>query len=143
MDLVMCSVKDLDPSSSVPPAVTYSTEPMETDGDTTKAKSAEAATAKVKAEKPSSPKATTSDSSAPCPSSSHPTQSSSVAPKQKKEIKVDIKDEKEGTEVVKNGLKTPKIEVKSEIKKEKSGAAAAAKPSRPSSTPPSDTGMRK
>ncbi|XP_076026426.1 activating transcription factor 7-interacting protein 1 isoform X2 [Genypterus blacodes] len=134
VDSVKDSVKDLDSSSPVPPAVSSSTEPMETESDTPKAKSAESATAKVKVEKPPS-KASTSASSAPCPSSSRLTQPSGSGPRQKKEIK----EGKEQMEVVKNGLKTPKTEGKSEIKKEKSGAAAAAKSSRPSSTPPADT----
>ncbi|KAF7665088.1 hypothetical protein LDENG_00154510 [Lucifuga dentata] len=140
LDSVEDSVEDLVPSSPVPPAASHFTEPMETDSDTSDTKNPEASTPKINAEKPSSPKA--SDSSPPCPSSSRPASSSGPALKQEKELKQEnIKDKKDETEDVKKGLKMEKVEVKSvksEMKKEKPEAAASGKPSRPSSTPPSD-----
>ncbi|XP_070834313.1 activating transcription factor 7-interacting protein 1 isoform X2 [Chaetodon trifascialis] len=139
------SVKGLGPCSSVPPPVSDCTEPMDTDKDTKNAKDTEASTVKIKDEKPSSPKSTTSDSTLPCPSSSRTASSSGDGDlKQEKEIKEeDIKEEENGKEAVKKGSKNEaKMEVDSvkvETKKEKSEVRQTTKPSRPSSTPPSNT----
>ncbi|XP_041789366.1 activating transcription factor 7-interacting protein 1 isoform X2 [Chelmon rostratus] len=144
VDLVKDSVKGLVPCSSVPPPVSACTEPMDTDNDTIKAKDPEASTVKIKDEKPSCPKSTTSDSSLRSPSSSRPASSSCVVLKQEKEIKEDgIKEEDNEKEAVKKGsLNEEKMEVESvkiEPKKEKSEVRQTTKPSRPSSTPPSNT----
>lgn len=144
VDLLKDSVKGLAPCSPVPPPVSDCTEPMDTDSDTTKAKDSGASTAKMKDEKPSPPKSpTTTDSSLPCPSPSHPAPSSKDL-KQEKEIKEDnIKekeDKKEGAK--KASVKEEKMEVDSvkvEIKVEKNEVGQTRKPSRPSSTPPSNT----
>ncbi|XP_053194650.1 activating transcription factor 7-interacting protein 1 isoform X2 [Scomber japonicus] len=137
VDSAKDSVKGLAPCSPAPPSVSDSTGPMETDSDTTKAKDAEASAAKIRDEKPSSPKSTTSDSSPPCPPSS------SLELKQEKEIKEDIKEEEDDKDDVKKAtVKEDKMEVDSVnavIKKEKTEAGQTAKPSRPSSTPPSNT----
>ncbi|XP_022614390.1 activating transcription factor 7-interacting protein 1-like isoform X2 [Seriola dumerili] len=138
------SVKGLVPCSPLPPPVSDCTEPMDTDSDTTKAKDPEASTAKLKDEKPSSPKSITSDSSPSCPPPSHPASSSSVDLKPKKEIKEDdIKKEKNKKEDVKKGpISEDKMDVdlvKVEIRKEKTDIGKTTKPSRPSSTPPSNT----
>lgn len=140
------SVKGLVPCSPVPPAVTDCTEPVDTDSDTTKAKDTEASTAKINDEKPSSPKTITSDSSPSCPSSSYPASSSCADLIQKKEIKdEDIKEEKHDKDVKKGSISEEKMEVdfvKVETKKEKTDVRQTTKPPRPSSTPPSNTGMR-
>ncbi|XP_044201554.1 activating transcription factor 7-interacting protein 1 [Thunnus albacares] len=134
-------VKGSVPCSPVPPSVSDSTGPMETDSDTTKAKDPEASTSKIKDEKPSSPKSTASDSSPPCP----PSSSSDL--KQEKAIKdEDVKeDEKDKEEAKKGSVKEEKMEVDSVkvvIKKEKIEAGQTTKPSRPSSTPPSNTAVQ-
>ncbi|XP_053194642.1 activating transcription factor 7-interacting protein 1 isoform X1 [Scomber japonicus] len=140
VDSAKDSVKGLAPCSPAPPSVSDSTGPMETDSDTTKAKDAEASAAKIRDEKPSSPKSTTSDSSPPCPPSS------SLELKQEKEIKEDIKEEEDDKDDVKKAtVKEDKMEVDSVnavIKKEKTEAGQTAKPSRPSSTPPSNTAVQ-
>lgn len=139
VDLAKDSVKGLVPCSSVPPSESDCTEPMETDSDTTKAKFSEASTAKIKDEK-SSAKSAPSDSAPPCPSSSSD-------PKQEKEIKtVDIKVEKpDKRKVKKSSTEEEKMDmdsVKVEPKKEKIEVGKTTKPSRPSSTPPSNTGKK-
>uniref|UniRef100_A0A8C9Z1M5 Activating transcription factor 7 interacting protein n=1 Tax=Sander lucioperca TaxID=283035 RepID=A0A8C9Z1M5_SANLU len=144
VDLLKDSVNGLAPCSPVPPPVSDCTEPMDTDSDTTKTEDLGASTAKIKDEKTSCPKSTSSDSALPCPSSSHPT-SSSKDLKQEKEIKEDINDEEDKKEGVKKGsTNEEKIEgvVKVETKKEKTEVGQTKKPPRPSSTPPSNTGMR-
>lgn len=144
-DLAKDSVKGLVPcSSSVPPPVSDCTEPMDTDNDTIEAKDPEDSSDKIKDEKPSSPKSTTSDSSPPCPSSSHPASSSCTDLKQEMETKVeDIKEEEDEKEDVKKGsineAKMAVDSVKVETKKEKTEVRQTTKPSRPSSTPPSNT----
>lgn len=130
----------------VPPAVSDFTEPMETDSDTTKEMDTEASTAKVPDEKPSSPKCTTSDSSSSSSSIPNPA-SSCMDQKQSVEIKDDdIKEEETDKADVKKGStceeKMEVDSVKVEPKKEKTNVGQTSKPSRPSSTPPSDTGMR-
>ncbi|XP_042340953.1 activating transcription factor 7-interacting protein 1 [Plectropomus leopardus] len=143
-DLLKDSVKGSAPCSPVPPPVSDCTEPMDTDSDTTKAKDPGASTAKIKDEKPSSPKSpTTTDSSFPCPSPSQPA-SSSKDTKQEKEIKEeDIKEKEDKKEGVKKAsLNEEKMEVysvKVEPKTEKTEVGQTKKPSRPSSTPPSNT----
>ncbi|XP_029310202.1 activating transcription factor 7-interacting protein 1 [Cottoperca gobio] len=141
-DLLKDSVKGLAPCSPVPPPVSNFTEPMDTDSDATKAKDPEASTAKIKDEKPSCPKSTTSDSSLPCPSSSLPASSSNNL-KQEKEIKKDIKEQEGGKKnEKKESVNEEKMEVdavKVETKKEKTEVGQTKKPSRPSSTPPSNT----
>ncbi|XP_040001975.1 activating transcription factor 7-interacting protein 1 isoform X2 [Xiphias gladius] len=137
-------VKGLVPCSPVAPPVSDCTEPMDTDSDTTKAKDPEASTAKIKDEKPSSPKSITSDSSPSCPSSSHPASSSGADLKQEEDIKEeDIKEEKDDKEDLKKGtISEEKMEVDSvkvATKKEKTDVGKTTKPSRPSSTPPSNT----
>ncbi|XP_051242438.1 activating transcription factor 7-interacting protein 1 isoform X2 [Dicentrarchus labrax] len=141
VDLVK-DLKGLGSCSSVPPPVSDCTEPMDTDNDTIK--DPEGSTAKEKDEKPSSPKATTSDSSVPCPSSSRPASSSCADLKQEKEIKdQEIKKEEIEKEDGKKGsINETKMEldsVKVETKKEKTEVRQTTKPSRPSSTPPSNT----
>ena len=143
VDLAKDSLKDSDPCSPAPPPVTDCTEPMETENDYSKAKDPETATAKIKDEKPPSPKCTTSNSP-PCPSSSCP---ASVDVNQEKKVKLEKKEEEKEKEDVKKGsLKNEaKMEVdtvKVETKKIKTEDGKATKPSRPSSTPPSSTGMR-
>lgn len=144
MELATDSVKGSAPRSSVPPLDSDCTEPMDTDNDTPKDKDPEASTAKIKDKKPSSPKSTTSDS---CKSSSRPaSRSSCVDIKQEKGCKEGgIKEEEKRKDDVKKGsLKVAKTEldsVKVEPKTEKMDVSHTTKPSRPSSTPPSDTGM--
>ncbi|XP_071392787.1 activating transcription factor 7-interacting protein 1 [Centroberyx affinis] len=165
MDSVKDSAKGLAPPAS--PAVSGKksdkdhrtksdcTEPMETDKDTTEAKAPEASTAKRRVEKPPSPKATTSASSphatsTPASSSSRPAPPSSLTvPKQdpdikeEEDIKEEVKDDKQ--EAKQGSIKVEKMEVDSvkvEIKKEKNAAGQSTKPSRPSSTPPSDTAVQ-
>ncbi|XP_008275521.1 activating transcription factor 7-interacting protein 1 isoform X2 [Stegastes partitus] len=131
--------------SPVPPPVSECTEPMDTDSDTTKATDPEVSTAKIKDEKPSSTKLATSDiSSSSCPSSSHPASSSCTDRKQTLEIKEDnIKDkENDKADVKKGSIYEAKMEVDSvkvDPKKEKSEVRQTTKPSRPSSTPPTNT----
>ncbi|XP_065814652.1 activating transcription factor 7-interacting protein 1 isoform X2 [Labrus bergylta] len=142
VDLAKDCDKGLDSSVSEPPPSSDCTEPMDTDSDTTKAKDSETSKAKIKDVRllswPSSKNSTTSDSSPPCPSSSHPASSSKVELKQEK----DIKNEKINVEEVKKERKEKgsaseeKMEVKVETKKKKTETT---KPSRPSSTPPSNT----
>ncbi|KAM3864753.1 activating transcription factor 7-interacting protein 1-like [Diretmus argenteus] len=126
------------------------TEAKATEAKATEAKATEASTAKRKREKPSSPKATTSTSSPqstspPCSSSSHPAPSSSTVPKQGQEIKhkdlkEEVKDDKEGMKKVSTKVEQMEVDsVKVEVKKEKAVAGQSAKPSRSSSTPPSET----
>lgn len=140
----MDSVKGVVPCSSVPPPVSDCTEPMDTNIDIIKDKDPEASTAKIKDEKPSSPKSTTSDSSQSCPPSSRPASSSCVDLKQEKDYKEDdIKEEKKKEDVKKGSRKEAKMELDLvKTKTEKIKVSRTTKPSRPSSTPPSDTGMR-
>lgn len=147
MELATDSVKGVVPCLSVPPPVSDCTEPMDTDIDIIKDKDPEASTAKIKDEKPSSSKSTTSDSSQTCPPSSRPASSSCVDLKQEKDYKEeDIKEEeKKKEDVKKRSRKEAKMElelVKVETKTEKMKVGRTTKPSRPSSTPPSDTGLR-
>ncbi|XP_035515548.1 activating transcription factor 7-interacting protein 1 isoform X2 [Morone saxatilis] len=135
VDLVK-DLKGLGSCSSVPRPVSDCTEPMETDNDTIK--DPEGSTAKEKDEKPSSPKATTSDSSARCPSSSRPASSSCADLKHEKEIKEEIEKE-DGKKGSINETKMELDSVKVETKKEKTEVRQTTKPSRPSSTPPSNT----
>ncbi|XP_026158718.1 activating transcription factor 7-interacting protein 1 isoform X2 [Mastacembelus armatus] len=133
------SVKGSAPCSPLSPTMSDCTKPMNTASDTSKAKDTEASTTKVKDGKPPSPKSIKPDSSPACPSSSHPASSSCADLKQEKEIKdQDIKEEKDDKEDVKKAsVSEEKMEldvVKEEIKREKT-----TKPSRPSSTPPSNT----
>ncbi|TKS68083.1 Activating transcription factor 7-interacting protein 1 [Collichthys lucidus] len=123
------------------------TEPMDTDNDTVKATDPEASTAKTKDEKPPSSKSTASDSSLPRPSSSsHPASSSCADVKQEKETKEEVKEQEDDKEDVKKGSKSEaKMEVDSvkvQTKKEKTEVRQTTKPSRPASTPPSNTGTR-
>lgn len=147
MEVATDSVKGLVPCSSVPPPVSECEEPMDTDNDTIKDRDPEASTAKIKDEKPSSFKSTASDTSQTCPPSSRPASSSCGDLKQEKEYKEeDIKEEENKKEDVKKGsLNEAKMKldsVKVETKTEKKEISQTTKPSRPSSTPPSDTGMR-
>ncbi|XP_019111959.2 activating transcription factor 7-interacting protein 1 isoform X3 [Larimichthys crocea] len=144
VDLEKDSVKGLVPCSSVPSPVSDFTEPMDTDNDTVKAKDPEASTAKTKDEKPPSPKSTASDSSLPRPSSSsHPASSSCADVKQEKETKEEVKELEDDKEDVKKGsISEAKMEVDSvkvQTKKEKTEVRQTTKPSRPASTPPSNT----
>lgn len=139
----MDTSKGLAPCSSVPPPVSDCTEPMDTENYTIKAKDYEASTAKIMNEKPSSPKSTTSDSSLSCPSLSHPVPSSCEDKKQEKQNKTEEQSEKEN--VKKASINEAKMEVdsvKAEIKKIKTDVGQTTKQCRPSSTPPSETGMR-
>lgn len=144
VDLAVDPLKGSD--TPVPPAVSDFTEPMETDSDTTKEMDTEASTAKVPDEKPSSPKCTTSDSSSSSCSIPNPA-SSCADQKQSVEIKDDdIKEvETDKADVKKGSTCEEKMEVgsvKVEPKKEKTNVGQASKPSRPSSTPPSDTAVK-
>ncbi|TKS68065.1 Activating transcription factor 7-interacting protein 1 [Collichthys lucidus] len=144
VDLEKDSVKGLVPCSSVPSPVSDFTEPMDTDNDTVKATDPEASTAKTKDEKPPSSKSTASDSSLPRPSSSsHPASSSCADVKQEKETKEEVKEQEDDKEDVKKGSKSEaKMEVDSvkvQTKKEKTEVRQTTKPSRPASTPPSNT----
>uniref|UniRef100_A0AAQ5YAS2 Fibronectin type-III domain-containing protein n=1 Tax=Amphiprion ocellaris TaxID=80972 RepID=A0AAQ5YAS2_AMPOC len=127
--------------SSVTPTISECTEPMDTDSDTTKTIDPEVLTTKIKDKKPSSPKHTTSDiPSSPSPSSSRPASSSCTDRKQTVEIKKDdIKDETDVKKQPINKTKMEVVSVKVEPKKEKNEVRPTTKPSRPSSTPPSDT----
>uniref|UniRef100_A0A3P8U318 Activating transcription factor 7 interacting protein n=1 Tax=Amphiprion percula TaxID=161767 RepID=A0A3P8U318_AMPPE len=127
--------------SSVTPTISECTEPMDTDSDTTKTTDPEVPTTKIKDKKPSSPKHTTSDiPSSPSPSSSRPASSSCTDRKQTVEIKKDdIKDETDVKKQPINKTKMEVVSVKVEPKKEKNEVRPTTKPSRPSSTPPSDT----
>lgn len=130
------SVKGLAPCSSVPLPESDCIEPVDADNNT---KDSEAFSAKIKEEKPAAPKSTSSDSSLPYSPSSRSTSSSGTDVKQGKEIK-----EEKGKDAVKKGLTNDvkmEVDVKVETKKEKSEVGQSAKPSRPSSTPPSNTGM--
>lgn len=142
VELATDSAKGSVPRSSVPVLGSDRTEPMDTDNDTPKDKDPEASTAKSKDKKPSSPKSTTSDSSKSCPPSSRPaSHSSCVDLKQEKGCK---EEEKKKDDVRKGSIKVAKTEldsVKVEPKTEKMEVSHTTKPSRPSSTPPSDTGM--
>ncbi|XP_034456706.1 activating transcription factor 7-interacting protein 1 isoform X2 [Hippoglossus hippoglossus] len=138
------STKGLVPCSPVPPPVSDCTKPVDTDSDATKAADPEASAAKMKDEKPSSPRSITSDSSPSCSSSSHPASSSGADLTQDKAIKKDnIKEEKDNKEDVKKGsIGEEKMEVDSvkvETKVKKPSIGKITKPSRPSSTPPSNT----
>lgn len=119
-----------------------SSEPMEMDIKTEKDKDLDSS--KEKEEKPSSPKSTSPDSL----QSSHPSSSSSTDLKQEKDLKkMDVKEEKsENGGARKGSTNDTKIDVdlvKLKTKTEKMETCPAGKSSRPSSTPPSDTGMRK
>lgn len=145
MEVATDSVKGLVPCSSVPPPVSDCEEPMDTDNDTKKHKDPEACTAKIKDDKPSF-NSTTSDSTQTCPSSSRAMSTSCGDLKQEKEYKVeDVKEEENKKEDVKkrslNETKMKLDSMKVETKTEKMEVSQATKPSRPSSTPPSDTGM--
>uniref|UniRef100_UPI0037E7B4CF activating transcription factor 7-interacting protein 1 isoform X2 n=1 Tax=Semicossyphus pulcher TaxID=241346 RepID=UPI0037E7B4CF len=139
VDLAKDSVKGLDSSSSVPDP-SDGTEPMDTDSDSTNTKDSETSTAKIKDEKPSSPKSTTSNSSSPCPPSSRSASSSCAKPKQEKDIKSEnIKEEDIKKEEKKKGsVNGEKMDVDA-VKVEKTEVKQTTKPSRPSSTPPSNT----
>ncbi|KAM7008653.1 activating transcription factor 7-interacting protein 1 [Tautogolabrus adspersus] len=141
VDLAKDSNKGLDSSVSEPPPVSDCTEPMDTDSDTTKAKDSETSKAKLKDGKPSSTKSTSSDSSPPCPSSSHPASSSPVEVKQEKDIKCEkINVEEDKKEDKKKGSTSEeKMEVDSVKVETKEEETESTKPSRPSSTPPSNT----
>lgn len=147
VELAKDSVKGSVPRSSVPPLDSDCTEPMDTDNDTPKDKDHEASTAKIKDKKSSSLKSTTSDPSKSCPPSSRPaSRSSCVDLKQEKGcIEGGIKDEEKKKDDVKKGspkvVKTDLDSVKIESKTEKMEVSQTTKPSRPSSTPPSDAGM--
>ncbi|XP_062243651.1 activating transcription factor 7-interacting protein 1 isoform X1 [Platichthys flesus] len=138
------STKGLVPCSPVPPPVSDCTKPVDTDSDATKAVDPEAPAAKMKDEKPSSPRSITSDSSPSCSSSSHPASSSGADLSQIKDIKKDnIKEEKDKKEVVEKGsvgeekMEVDSVKVEPKVKKPSIGKIT--KPSRPSSTPPSNT----
>ncbi|KAM6939956.1 activating transcription factor 7-interacting protein 1 [Xenentodon cancila] len=134
VDSTNVSVKDLDSSSPVPPAVSEYTEPMETESDTTKTGDAEASTSPVKDEKPSSLKA-------PSPSSSTCHSTSASDQKQTEIKKGDIKED-DNADVRKGANFVGKMEVNSvkvELKKEKTDIRQTAKSSRPSSVPPFNT----
>lgn len=147
VDLVKDSVKGSISCSSVPPPVSECTESVDTYSDTAKAMDHEDSIATIKDEKPSSSKFTTSDSSpSACLSSSHPACSSRL---DRKKMEIQEDNTKEGkidkVEVKKGSVKEEKMEVDSvklEPKMEKTEAGKTTKPSRPSSTPPSSTGMR-
>lgn len=128
-----------------PTPETDSSEPMEVDNKTEKDKEQKA---KLKEEKPSSPKSTTSDSLQPSHSSSHSASSSPSDLKQEKDLKkTDVKEEKGQKEDARKGSigekKMDVDQIKLKTKTEKTETCQAGKSSRPSSTPPSDTGMRK
>ncbi|XP_030585254.1 activating transcription factor 7-interacting protein 1 isoform X4 [Archocentrus centrarchus] len=142
VDLAVDSVKGS--VTPVLPAGSDFTEPMETDSDTTKETDPQAPVAKVPDEKLSSPRGPTSDSSSSSPSHSA---SSCTDRKQSVEIKdEDIKEEETHKADVKKGSaceeKMEVDSVKVEPKKEKTEVGQTAKPSRPSSTPPSDTAVK-
>lgn len=144
MDPSKESVKGLGPCSPVPPPVSDCLEPMDTSSDTTKANDTEAPVAKIKDEKPSSPKSKTSDSSPSCSSSSNPAPPSVDIKQEEQSAERNIKKEKNNKENVKKGAVVEEkmdIDLNVEMKKEKADDGKATKPSRPSSTPPSSTGM--
>lgn len=158
------SVKEDDHS-----AVINSTEPMETDGDTTEAKAPEAPTSTIKEEKTSSSKPGSTSSLVPAstlvpapssalapaspPSASVSSSTAASVPHQEKETKEaakEVKVEKVKEEKVKDEAATckekvknkgPTKEVKMEVDhvKSKAEVGESSKPSRPKSTPPSDT----
>ncbi|XP_041840244.1 activating transcription factor 7-interacting protein 1 isoform X2 [Melanotaenia boesemani] len=137
---------DLEKSSreslAVPPAVSESdhTELMDAESDTSKTADTMASTSETKDRKPSSPKKLTSDSST-SPSTSS---ASGTDKKQKNEIKdVDLQEDDKAN-VKKRSKHEEKMEVgsvKVELQKDKSEGGE--KPTRPSSTPPSNAAQEK
>lgn len=114
------------------------TEPMDTDNDALKEQDAEAATTKIKERKTS--KATTSNFSQTFPSRT------SSCVEQEKEIKKEHIDKQDSNkqDFKKTLISESKMElesVKVEAKSQKMDGCQSTKPSRPSSTPPSDAGM--
>lgn len=142
-ELATDSDKTLVACSSLPTTVSDCIEPMDTDNEALKDKDPEASTAKITDTKTSYPKSPSHSS----PPSSQPASSSCVDLKQIKEYKEeDIKEKESKKEDLKKGsLNESKMKLdllKIETKTEKMEVSQTAKPSRPSSTPPSDTGMR-
>ncbi|XP_029949887.1 activating transcription factor 7-interacting protein 1 [Salarias fasciatus] len=126
-------------SPAQPPASNY-TEPMDTDSDSAKTMDLEPSAANVKDEKASSPKHNASG----LPSSSGPSHPASSCTDQKQTIEIkddDVKNEEIDEEDVKkpssNDTEMEVDSVKVEPKKLKDESTR--KPSRPSSTPPSNT----
>lgn len=139
MELGKDSDKGLVPRLST--STTDCVEPMDTDNDALREKDPEAATTKVNDRKSS--KATASSFSQTFPSR---TPSSCADVKQEKEIKEEDNDKKDSKkqDFKKTSIKESKIElqsVKVETKSQKLDVSQTKKPSRPSSTPPSDAGM--
>lgn len=136
MELGKDSDKGLVPQMSTPS--TDCTEPMDTDNDSLKEQDAEAATTKIKERKSS--KATTSNFSQTFPS---PIPSFVEQEKDIKKEDTDKQDSKK-QDFKKTLISESKMElesVKVEAKSQKMDACQTTKPSRPSSTPPSDAGM--
>lgn len=136
MELGKDSDKGLVPRSSTP--TTDCTESMDTDKDALKEQDAEAATSKIKERRSS--KASTSNFSQTFPSRTP------SCVEQEKEIKkedIDKQDSKK-QDFKKTLISESKMElesVKVEAKSQKINVFQTTKPSRPSSTPPSDAGM--
>lgn len=128
VELSKNSVKGSTPCLSVAAPASGCTEPMDTDSDTKKTKNPAASSAKIKEEKPFCPKSTTADASRPA--------ASSKDIKQQKETG-EVKKEEEGEK--KGSTREEKMELDS-TKKEKTEVRQTKKPSRPSSTPPANTG---
>lgn len=129
------SLKDSASSSDAPPLESEFTRPVEGESDSSTKTDPGPHISKVKDGKPYSPKASTSLSKP----HSEGEKKKSVDVKEES-----IKDEKNKKTSIKKGLKCgEKMEVdlvKEEIKKEKSEDGQMTKSSRPSSTPPSNTG---
>lgn len=136
MELGKYSDKGLVPQLST--AATDCTEPMDTDNDALKEQDTEAATTKIKERKPS--KATTSNFS-----QTFPSRTLSCVEQEKEIKKEDIEKQDSKKQDFKKTLMSPsKMElesVKVEAKGQKMDVFQSTKPSRPSSTPPSDAGM--
>lgn len=136
MELRKDSDKGLVPQLSTP--TTGCTEPMDTDNDALKDQDAEAATTKIKERNSSI--ATTSNFSQTFPSRTP------SCVEQEKEIKkedIDKQDSKK-RDFKKTSVSKSKMElesVKVGAKSQKMDVCQTTKPSRPSSTPPSDAGM--
>lgn len=134
-----------DPVSSPIPD-TDSSEPMEVDNKMDKENNPNST--KVKEEKPSSPKSTGSDSLQSCRPPAHSASSSPTDLKQEKDHKkTDSKEEKrENEEARKGSTNDMNMDVdltKLKTKTETMRTSQAGMSSRPSSTPPSDTGLWK
>lgn len=133
-------MKDLDSSPALP-AVSENIKSIETESDATKTTEAEASTSNVKDGKASSSKVASSTPST-SRSASHADDQKQTSTELKED---DVKEEEDDKADVSKGSKyEEKMEVDSvkvEFKKEKCDIGKTTKSSRPSSTPPSNTGM--